>query len=63
MGYAMRLVRQDIYDLKDPGEARKLFRNWCVWLQPMQGQTGEMLKPMVRAARLVKGHLEGILAH
>lgn len=27
------------------------------------GQTGELLEPMARAARMVEGHLEGILAH
>ena len=29
----------------------------------MQGQTGELLAPMARAARLGEGHLEGILTH
>ena len=29
----------------------------------MRGQSGELLEPMVRAARMIEGHLEGILAH
>ncbi len=29
----------------------------------MRDQTGEMLEPMARAARMIEGHLEGILAH
>ena len=29
----------------------------------MRGQTGELLEPMARVARMVEGHLEGILAH
>jgi hypothetical protein len=29
----------------------------------MRGQIGELLEPMARAARMVKGHLEGILVH
>ena len=29
----------------------------------MRGQTGELLEPMARAARMVEGHMEGILAH
>ena len=29
----------------------------------MRGQTGELLEPMGRSARMVEGHLEGILAH
>jgi transposase len=56
-------VLQGIYERKDAGEARKLFRNWCAWVQAMRGQTGELLEPMARAARMVEGHLEGILAH
>jgi transposase len=63
MAYEMRLVLQGIYERKDAEEARKLFRNWCAWVQAMRGQTGELLEPMARAARMVEGHLEGILAH
>ncbi len=29
----------------------------------MRGQTGELLEPMARAARMVEDHLEGILDH
>jgi transposase len=63
MAYQMRLVLQGIYERKDAEEARKLFRNWCAWVHAMRGQTGELLEPMARAARMVEGHLEGILAH
>jgi transposase len=63
MAYQMRLVLQGIYERKDAGEARKLFRNWCACVHTMRGQTGELLEPMARAARMVEGHLEGILAH
>jgi transposase len=28
-----------------------------------EGQTGELLEPMARVARMIEGHLEGILAH
>ena len=41
----------------------KLFRNWCACVHAMRGQTGELLEPMARVARMVEGHLEGILAH
>jgi hypothetical protein len=63
MAYKMRRVLRGIYERKDAGEARKLFRNWCAWVQAMRGLTGELLEPMARAARMVEGHLEGILAH
>jgi len=63
MAYEMRLVLQGIYQWKDVGEARKLFGNWCAWVQAMREQTGELLEPMARAARMIEGHLEGILAH
>jgi transposase len=63
MANETRLVLQGLYERKDAGEARKLFRKWCAWVQAMRGQTGELLEPMARAARMVEGHLEGILAH
>ena len=63
MAYEMRPVLQGIYQWKDVGEARKLFGNWCAWVQAMRERTGELLEPMARAARMIEGHLEGILAH
>lgn len=63
MAYQMRLVLQGIYERKDVAEARKLFGNWCAWVHAMRDQTGEMLEPMARVARMIEGHLEGILAH
>jgi len=63
MAYEMRLVLQGIYQWKDVGEAGKLFGNWCAWVQAMRERTGELLEPMARAARMIEGHLEGILAH
>ena len=35
MAYEMRLVLQGIYQWKDVGEARKLFGNWCAWVQAL----------------------------
>ncbi len=29
----------------------------------MSQRTGELLEPMARVARMIEGHLEGILAH
>jgi hypothetical protein len=63
MAYRTRLVLQGIYERKDAEEARKLFRNWCAWVHAMRGQTGELLEPMGRAAQMVEGLLDGILAH
>ena len=61
--YEMRLVLQGIYQWKDVEVARKLFGNWCAWVKAMREQTGELLEPMARAARMIEGHMEGILAH
>ena len=63
MAYEMRLVLQGIYQWKDVEVARKLFGNWCAWVKAMREQTGELLEPMARAARMIEGHMEGILAH
>ena len=63
MAYEMRLVLQGIYQWKDVEVAKKLFGNWCAWVKAMREQTGELLEPMARAARMIEGHREGILAH
>ena len=63
MADEMRLVLQGIYQWKDVEVARKLFGNWCAWVKAMWEQTGELLEPMARAARMIEGHMEGILAH
>jgi transposase len=62
MAYQMWLVLQYIYERQDIEEAKKPFRNWCAWVHAMLDQTGELLEPMARAARMIEGHLEGILA-
>jgi transposase len=59
----MRLVLQGIYQWKDVEVAKKLFGNWCAWVKAMREQAGELLEPKARAARMVEGHMEGILAH
>jgi transposase len=63
MAYQMRLVHQGTYKRKAAEEARKVFRNWCAWVHAMRGQTGELREPMARAARMIEGHLAGILVH
>ncbi len=63
MAYEMRLEFQGNYELKDVEEARKLFGNWCVWVRTTREQTGELLKPMAPAVRMIGGHLEGNLAY
>jgi transposase len=63
MAYEMRLVLQGIYQRKDAEVAKKMFGNWCAWVKAMREQAGELLEPMARAARMIEGHMEGILAH
>jgi hypothetical protein len=63
MAYELRLVLKGVYERKDVEEARKLFGNWCAWVRAMRDQTGELLEPMARVARMIEGHLEEILAH
>ena len=52
-----------IYHWEDVGESKKLFRHWCAWVKAIRERTGELLEPMDRAARMIEGHLEGLLAH
>ena len=61
IGYQIRLVLQRIYKWKDVGEAEKLFRHWCAWVQATREETEELLEAIARAARTIEGQLKGIL--
>lgn len=63
LAYEMRLVLQDVYRSAGAREARQRFKDWCAWVHAMREEVGELLEPMVRAAKMIEAHLEGILAH
>ena len=64
LAYQMRLILQDIYQLRSAQEARKDLRAWCRWVKEKAAEKGhELLEPMTRVARMVERHLEGILGH
>jgi transposase len=62
--YQMRLVLQDIYRSADVGTARHRFKVWCRWVRWVARfyKLG-LFKSMLRLAKMVEDHLEGILAH
>ena len=62
LAYEMRLVLQGIYQWKDVEVAKELFGNWCAWVKAMREQAGELPELMARAARMIEGHMGGILA-
>ena len=62
--YQMRLVLQDIYTLPEASTAKRRFKVWCRWVR----WTGRIYKngifsSMVKLAKMIESHLEGILAH
>jgi transposase len=62
--YQMRLILQDLYQLRDVSQARRDFRTWCHWVRDTAAKKGhELLQPMIRVANMVERHLEGILGH
>jgi transposase len=62
--YQMRLILQDLYELRDLKRARKDFMKWCDWVKATAAKAGhELLQPMVEVAEMVERHLEGILGH
>jgi transposase len=62
--HQMRLVLQDIYELPERGLARRKLRAWCRWVRRVAGRHSPLLfGGMLRCAKLVESHLEGILAH
>ena len=64
LAYQMRLVLQDIYQVGSVRQARRDFRQWCQWVRERAEKEGhKLLEPMVRVARMVERHVEGILGH
>lgn len=64
LAYQMRLILQDIYKLRSAKKARQQFQEWCQWVKDKAGEKGhELLEPMVRVARMIENHLDGILGH
>jgi hypothetical protein len=63
MVYKIRLAPQVIYEWRAIGVAGKLFGNSWAWLRAMREQTGALHEQMARVARMIEGHMEGILAH
>jgi transposase len=62
--YQMRLILQDLYELRDVRQARRDFRIWCQWVKDTAAKEGHrLLQPMVKVAEMVERHLEGILGH
>jgi transposase len=62
--YQMRLILQDLYELRDVRQARRDFKTWCGWVKETAAKKGhELLQPMVKVAAMVERHLEGILGH
>ena len=64
LAYQMRLILQDIYQGHSVTQARKDLKLWCQWVRDKAAKKGhELLEPMVRVAKMVERHIEGILAH
>lgn len=62
--YQMRLILQDLYELRDVRQARSDFKIWCDWVKETAAKKGHaLLQPMVKVAEMVERHLEGILGH
>lgn len=62
--YQMRLILQDLYELRDVDQARGDFLEWCRWVKETAAKKGhELLAPMIKVAEMVERHLEGILGH
>jgi transposase len=59
-----RLILQDIYQVLDAKQARSDLKSWCQWVKDKAEKADhQLLEPMVRVARMVERHLQGILGH
>jgi Transposase len=58
----IHLCKNAGYGSKDAGVVMELFGNSAARVQAMREQTGKLLTPMGRVARVIEGHLWGLLA-
>lgn len=62
--YQMRLVLQGIYSGNDGKVARRRFKAWCRWVRWIaRFHKSILFASMIKVAKMVENHLEGILAH
>jgi transposase len=62
--YQMRLVLQDIYQLAHRAVAKRKLLAWCRWVRKEAKKQRVMIfGSMLRCAKMIEAHLEGILAH
>ena len=60
----MRLVLQDIYQLDHRAVAKRKLLAWCRWVRKEAKKQRVMIfGSMLRCAKMIEAHLEGILAH
>lgn len=63
MAYQMRLNLQRVYRCRTAETARRRLTDWILWVRTKARKHGKLLDPMVRVAKSVEKHMEGILAH
>lgn len=62
--HQMRLILQASYAIPDATLARRKLRAWGRWVRWIAGQHAQPLfAAMVRTARMIERHLEGVMAH
>jgi transposase len=62
--HQMRLILQKIYGIADARLARRKMSAWCRWVRWVAGKHApSLLAAMVKTARMIERHLEGVMAH
>ena len=63
VAYQMRLNLQRVYRCRTAETAQRKLSDWCRWVHGKAEKLGALLDPMVRVAKSIKKHMQGILAH
>ena len=62
--HQMRLIIQEIYQIKDATVARRKLRAWCRWVRWVASKNlTPLYNDMVKCTQMIERHLDGIMSH
>lgn len=62
--HQMRVIIQEIYQIKDAALARRKLRAWCRWVRWIASNNlVPLYSDMVKCTEMIERHLEGIMSH
>ncbi|MBN1403273.1 MAG: ISL3 family transposase [Opitutales bacterium] len=60
--WQMRQTLCDLYELPSKDAFRSKLKAWCRWVRMVAARNAYIFEPMIRAAKMVRTHMDGIVA-